>query len=97
MAKKELTEVDIKLNVWMGNRFKQLRESAQISQNELGRQMKVARMTVINVENGTQTITSRDLYNASHIIGIHVSEFFPERDANGEFVSQAEYQALLEA
>jgi transcriptional regulator with XRE-family HTH domain len=90
---KELSE----LNMWMGKRLLQLRVSAGVSQNEFARQLEIARMTLVNIENGIQTITNWVLFNSATILGVQVSEFFPALDKKGNFITQDEYRKLAEA
>jgi len=77
MAKKPSTEEHIRFNKWMGHRFAQIRMSAGFSTKRLAVMMNISYLTIENIEDGTQTINSRDLYNASIVLSIHVSEFFP--------------------
>jgi len=84
------------LSAWMGKRIQKLRLEAGFSQNAFARELGVARMTLVNIENGIQTITNWILFNAAVLIGVHVSEFFPAQDKNGNFITQGEYKDLSE-
>ncbi len=82
------------LNIWMGKRFETLRENAGISKNELFKRLEISRMVIVNAEQGKNMISNWLLFNASIIFGVHVAEFFPAQDKNGNFITQGEYRQL---
>lgn len=80
------------LNVWIGARFRQLRLMRGKTQKGLGEELGISRVAVVNIEEGTQTVNSRDLYNASVVLNVNIAEFFPATDTNGNFITQSEYR-----
>ena len=80
--KKEITP----LNLWIGNRLKELRLQAGYSKNGFARLLNITRIGLTNMESGTQTINSRDIFNASVLLGISPAEFFPLFGEANEYV-----------
>lgn len=66
--------VEIKSNI--GNRIKELREIAKMSQKDLAYTADLDRSYIASVENGQRNISIVNIEKISHALGVTLKEFF---------------------
>lgn len=72
------TEATAERRRLLGERIRELRVAAGLSQEELGQRADIHRAYVGTVENGLYNVTTDTLYRIADALGVHIRELFPE-------------------
>lgn len=66
---------------YIGNKIKEFRQNAKLSQAQLAARMKTAANTISRWETGTYKPTVEDLEQLSRVFEVSILKFFPEGDS----------------
>lgn len=68
------------LNILVGERIKKLRKIADITQEMLSEGLAITRVSMVNIEKGRQSLTLKNLYEISYILGCNPGDLLPDLD-----------------
>lgn len=69
-----------RIDVEIGERMKQARVTARLSQTELGAHLGISFQQVQKYEKGINRIGSGRLYKVAHVLGVKITYFFDDMD-----------------
>jgi DNA-binding XRE family transcriptional regulator len=73
-------KADMTLRVLMAQKFKEHRTKAKLSQEDVAYAIKLSRVSVANIEAGTQGLTSDVIFKCSVLFKCSVADIFPNQD-----------------
>lgn len=87
----------------VGGRIQRFRLAKKVSQEDLAKQLKISRLSVVNLESGKQKLSVDKLLIISHILQVSPLDIVPELgnskeiDPNSKFLEENAQDTVLEA
>lgn len=83
----------LSLYFWIGRKIRDLRQTAEMTQDEMSKQLGIARTTLVHWEEGKNRVQIEDLYRLADFFACDVSEFLPPKNKR---MLQTKEEAFLE-